>query len=88
MFAELKHFMDEYGRLKSWPVKRKLKLIAIEYLATKFRVGVEYTEKEINSILIDFHLFSDHALLRRELFELGYLDRTADGRTYWKAIQN
>lgn len=87
MIHELRNFLDEKERLKSWPAKRKLKLLAIEYLATKFKEGIEYTEQEVNSILNDFHNFNDHALLRRELFEQGYLDRTIDCRKYWKVIR-
>lgn len=84
MVTILRNFLDGEGRLKSWPAKKKTRLIAIAYLATKFQTGVEYTEKEINSILNDFHLFEDHALLRRALYEVGHLDRTIDGRKYWK----
>ena len=45
MILELRNFMDEKGRLKSWPAKRKLKLVAIQYLATKFQEGVESLAK-------------------------------------------
>ena len=43
-----------------------------------------YTEKEVNAILNRCHTFEDWALLRRELFERGYLNRERDGSTYWR----
>ena len=33
--------------------------------------------------LQQLHLFNDHALLRREMFERGLMNRTRDGREYW-----
>ncbi|MBQ3825434.1 MAG: DUF2087 domain-containing protein, partial [Spirochaetaceae bacterium] len=67
-------------------VKREAEKEAImRYLQTKFEVGKHYTEREVNDILKQFHSFNDHALLRRELFDRGYLERTADCREYWRA---
>jgi hypothetical protein len=79
-------FLDAEGRVTRWPVRRYRaagqKLI-LEYLATKFDVGRVYTEKEVNAILKQYHTFEDWALLRRELFEQGYLNREKDGSQYW-----
>ncbi|HEY4552429.1 MAG TPA: DUF2087 domain-containing protein [Bacillaceae bacterium] len=81
---EIIHFFNEDGQLKSWPAKRRKKLHAIAYLAEKFEDGREYSEKEVNQLLNEWHTFEDAALLRRELFENRRLNRTVDGSAYWK----
>ncbi len=80
----LKHFLDDDGRVKIWPAKRKRRLLVLNYLSEKFDSGVEYTEKEVNLILGDHHTFNDHVLLRRELFDNGFLGRELNGSKYWR----
>ncbi len=58
--------------------------MVLEYLASKFEAGWEYSEKEINAILDQNHTFGDPAMLRRELFMKKLLDRAPDGSRYWK----
>ena len=41
-----------------------------------------FTEREISALLNGLHTFGDHALLRRELFDRGLMERSADGREY------
>ncbi|WP_026736479.1 DUF2087 domain-containing protein [Fischerella sp. PCC 9605] len=89
--AELKSYLDEQGRVKEWPSKRnkgKFQKLVLEYLASKFESGVTYTEKEVNTLLNQYHTFGDPALLRRELFENGLIDRKRDGSAYWRNTQN
>jgi len=81
---EIKNFFDENGKLKIWPGKRKKQLLILEHLAGLFLWGKEYSEKEINEILENNHSFGDPLLLRRELFDSGYLNRKKDGSTYWR----
>ncbi|OAI44088.1 hypothetical protein AYO38_02345 [bacterium SCGC AG-212-C10] len=56
-FAEMKPFLDSRGRLKQWPVKQRLQLIAIAYLATKFVPGMTYDERAVNDVLLDWHVW-------------------------------
>lgn len=79
---ELRSFLDARGRLLQYPAKRKKKLYALCYLAAHFAPDRVYTEAEVNELLEDWHCFHDPATLRRELFTLGFLDRTQDGREY------
>ena len=58
--------------------------MALEFLAAKFEVGREYSEKEVNEILNQNHTFGDPAMLRRELYIARLLDRTPDGSRYWR----
>jgi hypothetical protein len=60
----------------------------LEYLVTQFEIDTVYSEKEVNQLLNQHHTFGDAALLRRELFERGLIDRKRDGSEYWRKIQN
>ena len=83
---ELERYLDDQGRLKEWPSRRnraRFQQVALEYLATKFEPGVLYTEREVNTLLNQHHTFGDPALLRRELFERGLVDRVPNGSAYW-----
>lgn len=64
---ELQCYLDEQGHVKQWTSKHnngKFQRLVLEYLATKFESGVIYTEKEVNILLNQYHLFGDSALLR------------------------
>ena len=58
---EIKSFLDDNGRLISYPAKRKRQIYALFYLASKFETGKRYTEKEVNEILNKWHTFNDWA---------------------------
>lgn len=81
----LRSFLDPDGKLKQFPAKRKMKIIALFYLAEKVEAGKDYTEQEINGLLLRWHTFHDPATLRREMYDYHFLDRTRDGRTYRKS---
>lgn len=66
---DLKNFLDEAGKLTKYPAKRPMKFLALEYLAGKFEKGKRYTEREVNDLLNQWHLFGDPATLRRELYD-------------------
>ena len=80
----IKAFLDEDGKVKVWPSKRAKQLAVLEYLAHSFEAGRDYTEKEVNAILMAAHTFGDFFLLRRELVEAKELRRTIDGARYWR----
>lgn len=79
---ELRPFMDDQGRLTQWPARLKIKRMAIDYLASRFAPGREYTEREVNELLLDWHTFGDWALLRRLLCDWRYMERERDGTRY------
>lgn len=76
-------FMDG-DKVKIWPAKRQMRLAILGYLASKFDENKEYSEKEVNEIIDQFQTFSDHATIRRELFDNGFLNRDPYGIKYWK----
>lgn len=63
------------------------KIAVIEYIATKFEVGREYTEKEVNEIINKWHTFGDYFILRRSMIEYQLLSRTPNGSKYWKTSE-
>ncbi len=78
----LRNFLDAEGKLTAFPAKRKMKLYALLYLVQKIPADTDFSEREINDILLDWHIFADPATLRRELYDYGFLDRSRDGKVY------
>jgi len=56
--------------------------MALGLLAQRFEPGREYTEREVNFVLMDAHDFGDWALLRRALCDGRWLERESDGSRY------
>jgi len=69
------------GPLHTFPLKEKKRVAILRHLSKAFEPGRTYTEKEVNTILKQF--YADYALLRRNLVDYGFLDRTPDGGAYW-----
>lgn len=63
----------KHGRLVQIPAQLKKRLIILEEIAESFEPGHEYSEIEVNHILLDFH--DDVASLRRGLIEHKLLAR-------------
>lgn len=59
----LKNFFNR-GRLTQIPAQQKKRQVIMERLVEEFEPGQEYTEQEVNRVLIEFH--DDVATLRRE----------------------
>jgi len=87
-FNEIRSFLNGSGKIKSWPARQKKQRLVMEYLSDKFEADRIYTEKEINTILMEWHLFNDYFILRRGLVDLGFLSRKPDGSEYWKISLN
>jgi hypothetical protein len=60
----IKNFLSSEGKLKSLPVQLKKKLIVLEHLVSQLEKGRQYSEKEINDFIKNFH--EDFATVRRE----------------------
>ena len=75
------------GRLIRWPAKRGDQVLALWVLWSKLPPREESTERQISDQLKTLHDFGDHALLRRELIELGLFFRTPDCRAYRRIEQ-
>jgi hypothetical protein len=79
-------FLDNNGQVKQWPKKFSDKRLVLAYLATKFEFERSYHEREVNEVLKQWHTFSDWPLLRRELFEQGFLYRNKSGTDYRRLV--
>jgi hypothetical protein len=84
----LKGYLDENGKFDRFPGKKQKKAQEqmLQSLATHFEPGRQYTEKEVNDILNEHHTFNDPATLRRMMFGSKLLNRTLDGRSYWRTL--
>ena len=79
----LEHF-DTAGRLERWPQKLSVQRLAMWVLWTRFDARRVYTEAEVNQILKGWHLYGDHATLRRELIDHRLMTRRSDCSEYRK----
>lgn len=80
----LKNYLNADGKLISFPSKRKLKIAAMFYIASSINEEVKYSEKEINDVINQICCFNDAALIRREMYDYRFVNRTLDGKLYWK----
>lgn len=86
--AKFENFLDDLGRVKNWPAKHSMKKAVLEYIASKFEENKFYTEKEVNSIIEEWHTFNDYFIIRRGMVDYKLLSRTRDGSKYWRIIDN
>lgn len=82
--ADLRGYFNEDGVLLLWPAKGRTekRMLALEWLAGHFDPTRTYREMEVNQLLKGLHAFNDHAFLRRELVDRGFLARNPDGSEY------
>ncbi|WP_454915617.1 DUF2087 domain-containing protein [Xanthobacter sediminis] len=78
---------DPQGRLTRWPGKASWRTLCLWTLWSTLPAGETLTERAVNDHLNARHLFTDHALLRREMCDRGLVWRTADGRAYRRIEQ-
>lgn len=71
------------GRLKDIPAQRKKLEAVLKFISQSFEMNTIYSEGQVNEVLKHFH--DDTASLRREMIGAGLLERSTDGREYWRA---
>jgi hypothetical protein len=69
----IRNFFDKEDRLKSIPSQKKKKLVLLEHLISKLNAENQYTEKEINAFIKQYH--DDFCTIRREFIVHGFMDR-------------
>jgi hypothetical protein len=73
---------------RRFPRKKRDREILFESIVMQMDSAIEYTEPEINELLIDWKreiapaIETDHVAIRRLLVDYGHLERTADGARY------
>ncbi|MEZ5787822.1 MAG: DUF2087 domain-containing protein [Xanthobacteraceae bacterium] len=83
----LARYFDAEGRLVRWPAKHSERMTCLWVLWSRFTARKILSEAEVGRTLEAWHLFGDHALLRRELCDHGMMARTDDGREYRRIEQ-
>ncbi len=78
---------DFSGRLARWPLKLSQQRLAMWVLWTRFDARRVYTEAEVNQVLKAWHVYGDHATLRRELINHELMTRKDDCSEYRKRVQ-
>ncbi len=73
------------GRLVGIPARRRARTAVMLEILARFAPGEVYDETQVGEVLEAVH--EDVAFLRRELVDLGYLEREADGAAYRVAAQ-
>ncbi|PKG21892.1 DUF2087 domain-containing protein [Niallia nealsonii] len=68
-------------KLLKFPLKEKQRLIVLREIMNHIDKEKVYTEKEINETIKT--IYEDYVWIRRYLIEYGFLDRKADGSSYW-----
>jgi hypothetical protein len=80
-------FLSE-GRIIQLPKKAAHRRLVLNYLVSKFEIGTEYTEGQVNVLIDEWHTFGDYFVLRRELIDSGMLKRLPNGSKYWREIES
>ena len=78
----MKAFVDQEGRITSFPAQEKKFVVLLQYVVKAFDAGVRYNEKEVNEILARYN--KDTATLRRGLIEYHLMQRESGGAAYWR----
>ena len=78
---------DFSGRLTRWPPKLSQQRLALWVLWMRFDARRVYTEAEVNRVLKAWHVYGDHATLRRELVNHQLMTRKSDCSEYRKLAQ-
>lgn len=76
-------FLNPDGSIRQIPTNQPEKLkVILDYLVNAFTPGVDYTEKEVNTIIRRFNV--DTSGLRRDLIDAGLMARESNGSRYWR----
>jgi predicted transcriptional regulator len=78
----LNTYLTPEGRIKAIPAQLKKQEAILRHVVEAFETGREYTEKEVNEILLRFN--EDVAYLRRALIDFKFMGRENGGRKYWR----
>lgn len=68
-------------KLKAFSPKEKKKVVILSKIIEQFKHGKEYSEKEVNEILLS--IYEDFVTIRRYLIEYGFMRRNKECTKYW-----
>lgn len=79
------NFMEN-NRVTKVPAKEKKKYILLAEFITRFEQRKIYTEKEINTELLNVYPTGEYVEQRRYLITFNFFKRSSDGNQYWLNI--
>lgn len=79
---QILRYFDDKGRLTRWPAKTNAQHLALWALWSRLPKAQAMTERQISTVLNEWHLFGDPAILRRTLWEMKLVSRSLDGHDY------
>lgn len=77
-------FVNRSHQVIFLPSKHRTRGPVLQYLASTLELGRDYTEKEVNAALSQWHCFPETDSVRRALVDEGLLARTPDCSRYWR----
>lgn len=80
---ELRRFMNRERRLTQFPTRERNRHLVLRHIAARLTPGRDYTEREVNELILSAIAFDDFVAIRRALFNAGYIGREKDGSRYW-----
>ncbi len=81
----LKNFLNKEGLLKQMPVRHRLRAFVYLWALEGLEKGPMYTQGQINEHIKRILAVDEALAIRRALVDFGLLQRTSDGRSYWRA---
>lgn len=78
---------DAEGRLLRWPARPNLQELCLWVLWSRIPSRTSFTEKQISEAIKRWHVFGDHALLRRALIGWRLAQRNQNGTDYRRIEQ-
>ncbi len=87
LVARCLQHIDAQGVMRNWPSRQKVRNVCVWLFWAQLPKGVVMSEKLVNSILNQHHVFGDAALLRRMMVGLGMVTRNRDGSDYQRVEQ-
>jgi len=87
LIAKVSRHFDANGVLLRWPARNSLQPLCLWVLWSRMEAGRDYPDADNTLLLNRWASFGDHALLRRALVDMGYVERTKDGRVYRRIEQ-
>jgi len=81
----VRRYCNHHGKIHQLPVRMTDRAIVLRYIAQQLP-DTPMTEPLINAEILHHVAFDDYATVRRDMVDLGFVMRTADGRVYQRII--
>lgn len=81
----VRRFSNHHGKISQLPVRLSDREQVLHYLA-QLLPDTPMNESQINTAILRHVAFDDYATARRDMVDLGFVMRTADGRVYQRII--